>query len=87
MRGAAGALPGCLSFCALCHSAQNGLLGFTSWADLVREKGRVERDDLQGNDPTRQCRCCGFGTMELLPSRPTELLAALDTPDAEMPIG
>jgi hypothetical protein len=29
-------------FCASCHNSQTGTLGFASWADLVREKVRVQ---------------------------------------------
>ena len=65
-------------YCALCHSAQNGLLGFTGWADLVREKGRVKRAICEGTMPHAEVPLLRFwndGAPAI--SRPTELLAAL----------
>jgi hypothetical protein len=64
-------------YCASCHSAQTGLLGFRSWDDLVREKGRVKRAVCGYTMPHAEVPFRKFWTEGGSVSRPGVLLAAL----------
>jgi hypothetical protein len=72
-------------YCALCHSAQSGPLGFRSWADLLREKARVKRAVCGYTMPHSELPLQRFWTEGGAGSRPGALLAALGYSSCDQP--
>ena len=67
-------------FCAGCHSAQTGPLGFLSWADLLREKVRVKKAICEGTMPHAEVPFSKFWSGGGAVSYPKTLLTALGYP-------
>ncbi len=67
-------------FCAGCHAAQTGPLGFLSWADLLREKVRVKKAICEGTMPHSEVPFWKYWTGSGTVSYSRTLLTALGYP-------
>ena len=67
-------------YCASCHNAQSGSLGFRTWDDMVLEKVRVQRAICTGSMPHAEVPYARFWGGGASTPWPRQLLAALGYP-------